>query len=76
MGNSICNKDKWSTAPALEELTVQVEEIRYMILYNDYFIDVDKGNIYEVLWGYRLKVIFFQLIIALFQTLFYSNYSK
>lgn len=37
------------TAPALEELTVQVEEIRYMILYNDYFIDVDKGNIYEVL---------------------------
>lgn len=76
MGNSICNKDKWSTAPALEELIVQVEEIRYMILYNDYFIDVDKGNIYEVLWGYRLKVIFFQLIIALFQTLFYSNYSK
>lgn len=76
MGNSICNKDKWSTAPALEEPTVQVEEIRYMILYNDYFIDVDKGNIYEVLWGYRLKVIFFQLIIAVFQTLFYSNYSK
>lgn len=58
----------------LEEFTVQRKNDCHWILAS--FLCVHHRNIYEVLWRHRLKISFFESIISLFQTWFYSNFCK